>query len=421
MTKTELQQRLGELRTQATDALNEIRSNTDAARTAELEQRHDAIMADFDSVTANLDREERHERLLSAAEERAERQRELRRPGTSGETGGSDAGEAMTYRDAFIELARNGFDPQAISTEARAAIKTGVTEFRAQTAGTTTAGGFTVPTDLAATIDLTLKAWGPMYDEAITTVLNTASGNPLDFPKTDDTAVTISQHTEATAMTDDGSKDAAFTKMTLNAYAYDTSWVQVSMELMQDSNVNIESFIGELLGERMARRVNTELTTGDGTGDPNGVVTASTAGKTAALTTAFTADEVIDLFHSVDPAWRASPKARFMFSDSVLAAIRKLKDGQGQYIWSMGDIRVGQPGLLLGQPYSVNQAMSAAFTTGQKLILFGDFGKYYVRKVGTPVVGVRREYYWPNIGLAGIVRLDGNLIQTSAIKHLKLA
>jgi HK97 family phage major capsid protein len=209
--------------------------------------------------------------------------------------------------------------------------------------------------------------------------------------------------------------------MRLDAFDYDTSWVQISMELLQDSAINVESFIGELLGERLARRVNTELTTGDGTGDPNGVVTASTAGKTAALTTAFTADEVIDLLHSVDPAYRASPKSRFMMHDTVLAAVRKLKDGQGQYIWSMGDIRSSQPASLLGNPYSINQAMSSAFTTGQKLILFGDFSKYFVRKVGAPVIGVRREYYWPNIGLAGIVRLDGDLIQTSAIKHLKLA
>jgi HK97 family phage major capsid protein len=260
-----------------------------------------------------------------------------------------------------------------------------------------------------------------MYDEAICNVLNTASGNPIDFPTVDDTSVTISQHTEAAAMTDDGSKDVTFGKMTLNAFAYDTSWVQISMELLADSNINVEQLIGSLLGERIARRVNTELTTGDGTGDPNGIVTASAAGKTAASTTAFTADEVIDLLHSVDPAYRASPKCRFMMHDSVLAAARKLKDGNGQYIWSLGDIRGNAPATLLGQPYSINQAMSSTFTTGQKLILFGDFSKYYVRKVGSPVIGVRREYYWPNIGLAGVVRLDGDLIQSSAVKHLKLA
>lgn len=427
MSKTELQQKLGELRTQATEAFDAISSNTDDSRAAELEARHDAIMADFDKAKALFDRTEAHEarmaeagRIADSIEQRA---RENRRPGGSIVVLAADGadGQQLSYRDAFVQLARSGFNPQELTEEARAAIKANIAEFRAQTAGTTTAGGYTVPTELAAQIDKTMKAWGPMYDEAICTVINTASGNPIDFPTVDDTAVAVAQHTEAGAMTDDGGVDATFSKMTLNAYAYDTEWVQVSMELLQDSQVDVEAFVGELLGERLARRVNTELTTGDGTGDPNGIVTASAAGKTAASATAFTADELIDLFHSVDPAYRSSPKARFMFSDGVLAAIRKLKDGQSNYLWQMGDVRTGTPGTLLGQPYSVNQAMSAAFTASQKLVLFGDFGKYYVRKVGTPVIGVRREYYWPNIGLAGIVRLDGDLIQSGAVKHLTLA
>ena len=421
MSLTQLQEKRGELVTQARAALEEIKGNTDEARATELETRHDTIMGELDALDKNIEREQR----VADAEKREEEARGKQRPDMgAGTAKGQVEPEAASYRDAFIALARAGFDPQEISVEHRAALKAGITdlkEMRAQTAGTTTAGGYTVPTDLAREIDVTLKMWGPMYDEAITTVLNTAGGNPIDFPTVDDTAVAVAQHTEAAAMTDDGGVDATFGKMTLNAYAYDTEWVQISMELLQDSAVAIEPFIGGLLGERLARRVNVELTTGDGTGDPNGIVTASTAGKTAALTTAFTADEVIDLFHSVDPAYRMSPKARFMFNDLVLAAIRKLKDGDGSYIWSMGDIRTGSPGSLLGQPYSVNQAMSSTFTTAQKLILFGDFSKYYVRKVGSPVIGVRREYYWPNIGLAGVVRLDGDLIQTGAVKHLKLA
>lgn len=421
MNLTEMNEKRGQLVTEARSALDEIKANTDDARATELEQRHDAIMGELDKLDANIAREERVAKLEAEKAEAEKRAREAKRPDQGGEGRGTEDTDKVEYRDAFVALARAGFNPAELSDEQRAALKAGVAEFRAQTAGTNSAGGYTVPTDLAASVDKTMKAWGPMYDEAICTVLNTASGNPIDFPTVDDTASTISQHTEAAAMTDDGSKDVTLAKMTLNAFAYDTSWIQVSMELLQDSNINVESFIGELLGERIARRVNTELTTGDGTGDPNGIVVASAAGKTAASTTAFTADEVIDLLHSVDPAYRASPKCRFMLHDTVLAAVRKLKDGNGQYIWSMGDIRSGAPGSLLGQPYSVNQAMASAFTTGQKLILFGDFSKYYVRKVGAPVIGVRREYYWPNIGLAGIVRLDGDLIQTSAVKHLKLA
>lgn len=418
MSLTALQEQRGRLVTQAREALDEIKANTDDARSAELEARHDAIMADFDKVEANIAREER----LAAMEARHEEARAKQRPNMSGEGKGSDETSSISYRDAFIKLARAGFDPQELAPEERAVIRAGVVskiEGRAQTT-TAGAGGHTVPTELAAVVDKTMKMWGPMYSEDICTVLTTSGGNPLDFPKTDDTAVAVAQHSEGAAMTDDAGVDATFTKMSLGAFAYDTEWVQVSMELMQDSAINIEQFIGELLGERLARRVNSELTVGDGTGDPLGIVAASTLGKTAASTTAFTADELIDLLHSVDPAYRASPKARWQFNDTTLAAIRKLKDGNGQYIWSMGDIQTGEPGRLLGYNYSVNQAVVNA-ATGTKPIIFGDHSKYYVRKVGAPVIGVRREYYWPNIGLAGIIRLDGDLIQTGAVKHLIMA
>lgn len=398
---------------EARERLDLITSNTDEARSAELEASHDKAMAEFDRLEALISRAEKTE----AAEQRAEALRAKQRPTPAdGETGGQDDGAALDYRGAFIQLARAGFNPQEISAEARAVIKAGIAEFRAQST-TAGAGGYTVPTDLARVIDKTLKAWGPMYDEDICTVITTASGNNLDFPKTDDTAVAAAQHTEAAAMTDDGGVDATFTKMTLGAFAYDTEWVQISMELLQDSAVDIEQFIGELLGERLARRVNTELTTGDGTGDPLGIVAASTLGVTAAGAAAVTFDELFDLYHAVDPAYRASPKARWMFNDGTLKAVRKLKGGDGQYIWQMGDVRAGAPATLLDKPYSINQAVPA-MTTGLKSIVFGDFSKYYVRKVGAPVVGVRREYYWPNIGLAGVVRLDGDLIQTGAVKHL---
>jgi HK97 family phage major capsid protein len=171
------------------------------------------------------------------------------------------------------------------------------------------------------------------------------------------------------------------------------------------------------LGERLGRRANVELTTGDGDGDPNGIVTASTLGKTAASATAITTDELLDLQHSVNPAYRQSPKSRFMFNDSTLAAIRKLKQGDGQYIWQMGDIRMSAPGTLLGSPYSINQAMANIATTNRSVI-YGDFGKYYVRKVGAPVIGVMRERFWPDLGIAGLIRLDGELGDTAAVKHL---
>lgn len=406
----------------ARSALDEIKKNTDEARAAELEKRHDDIMAEFDRVDAQLVREKRMADAEKRIEERAAEERARNRPIPGGGEGrGQDEGEEVSYRSAFHRYVQVAGDMSALSDEERAALRTGVAprEARAQTTtgGGGSAGGYTVPTELSNQIIVSMKAWGPMYDEDICTVMNTSGGNPIDIPTVDDTSVPVAQHTEAGAVTDDGGSDATFGKKTLNAYAYDTEWVKFSWELAQDSIFNFETLLGDLLGQRLGRRANTELTTGDGTGDPNGIVTASTKGKDAAAAAAVTYDEIIDLVHSVDPAYRSSPKARFMFNDKTLGALRKLKDGEGRYIWTQGDVQGGVPGSILGYRYSVNQAMDDV-ATGNKSIIFGDFGKYFVRKNGGIVMFVARERFAPDIGLLGLIRLDGELGDTAAVKHL---
>lgn len=405
----------------ARSALDEIKKNTDEARAAELEKRHDDIMAEFDKVDAQLAREKRMADAEKRLEERAAEERARNRPISSGEGRGQDDGEQATYRSAFHRYVQVAGDMSALTAEERAALQAGVApkEARAQTTtgGGGTAGGYTVPTELSDQLIRSMKMWGPMYDEDICTVMTTSGGNPIDIPTIDDTSVPVAQHTEAGAVTDDGGSDATFGKKTLNAYAYDTEWVKFSWELAQDSIFNFETLLGDLLGQRLGRRANTELTTGDGTGDPNGIVTASTLGKTTASATAVTYDEIIDLVHSVDPAYRQSPKVRFMFNDLTLGALRKLKDGDGRYIWTQGDVQKGVPGSILGYRYSINQAMDG-LTAAKKAMLFGDFGKYFVRKVGGIVMFVARERFAPDIGLLGLIRLDGELGDTAAVKHL---
>jgi HK97 family phage major capsid protein len=250
--------------------------------------------------------------------------------------------------------------------------------------------------------------------------MSTSSGNPIKIPTVDDTAVTAEKHTEGTALTDDGGKDATFGQKSLDAYVYDTEFIRFSFELAQDSIFNMESLLGSLLGERLGRIANRELTVGDGNGDPNGVVTASSLGKTAAAAAAIASDELIDLLHSVNSAYRRSPKTRWQFADTTLAAIRKLKDGDGNYLWSMGDVQKGEPGTLLGYRYEINDDI-AAIAASAKPVIFGDFSKYFVRKVGSPVIGVLRERFWPDLGIAGLIRFDGELGDTAAVKHLIMA
>lgn len=413
----ELREKQAVIVTEARERLDQISATTDEARAKELETQHDAAMAEHDRLEKLIEREEK----VAALEKRAEEARAKQRPvGDDIHARGQDEGAALEYRDVFHKMLRVGGDMAELSGEERAILRSGHVskdELRAQTVGTTTAGGFTVPTELAGFIIKSMKDWGPLYDEAICTVLNTASGNPIKIPTVDDTAVPAVKHTEGTALTDDGGSDATFGQKSLDAYVYDTEFIRFSMELAQDSIFNVESLLGDLLGERLGRIANNQLTVGDGSGDPNGVVTASTLGKTATATAAITGDEIIDLLHSVNAAYRRSPKARFMFADTTLAAIRKLKDGQGNYLWQMGDVKTAQPGTLLGYPYSINDDMDA-LAAAKKVMLFGDFSKYFVRKVGSPVIGVLRERFWPDLGIAGLIRFDGELGDTAAVKHL---
>jgi HK97 family phage major capsid protein len=425
MSLTELQEKRGRLMTEARAALNEITANTDQARSAELEARHDTIMAEFDKVEKNIEREERQASLEARFEERARRERETRRPGAGSEdrASGTDEGDALSYRSVFFKFIASGADMSNLEPEERAVLKAGVQqgeEYRAQTSLSGAAGGFTVPTELANEIIKTMKAWGPMYDPGVTTELNTAGGGQILIPTVDDTAGTATAHTQGADIVDDGSADVVFGQKQLDAYAFDTKFIKFSFELAQDSIFNMEALLGSLLGERLGRLANAQLTVGTGTNAPNGVATASSLGKTAASVSAIASDELIDLVHSVDPAYRQAPKVGFMFNDTTLAAIRKLKDGQGNYLWQMGDVTKGVPGALLGYRYEINQAV-ASIATGNRTVLFGDFGKYFVRKVGSPVIGVMRERFWPNLGIAGYIRFDGELGDTAAIKHLRQA
>jgi HK97 family phage major capsid protein len=412
---TELQGKREKLVHDAREALDEIKKNTDEARAAELNERHDNIMAELDRIDVSIEREER----LARAEARSEELRAANRPvNRDGEE--RKSGEAPSYREVFHKFLRSGAELSELSSEERSILKRGVpqegAEFRIQSTSAA-AGGYTVPVELMNEIVKSMAFSGPMYDPGVTRELNTASGNQINIPTVDDTAKSAALHTEGSALTDDGSEDATFAQKRLDAYVYDTEFVKWSMELGQDSIFNVEMLLGELLGERLGRKANSILTTGTGSSQPNGVVTASSLGVTAAAVAAITADELLDLIHSVNRAYRRGPKVAFMFEDATLKAIRKLKDGNSNYIWSMGDIRTGEQGTLFGYNYHVNDDM-ASLATGNKTVLFGDFNKYIVRKVGGPVLGVMRERFWPDLGIAGLVRLDGELVDTAAIKHL---
>ena len=405
----ELREKMARIATEARSKLSEVTDETPEERAAEIEREFDAMMADHDKLQARADRLAKAEAALRAGEQVDVSKRpqfeERSAPAV-------DAGLAMDYRSAFAEMIAAGGDAY-VDQEVRNVLR----EHRAQTAGTTTAGGYTVPTELAAFIEKAMIATGPMYSSDLFTVINSTDGRTFNIPTVDDTTVAAEAHTEGGTVTDDGGKDVTFGQKSLGAYAFDSEWIRWSAELNADSILNMESLLGELVGERLGRIANSKLTTGSGSSDVEGIVTNSAAGTTAAATAAITADEIIDLIHSVDPAYRTAPSTAIMMNDSTLAAVRKLKDGNGNYLWQMGNYQAGIPQNILGYNVVVNQAMDS-LAAAKKVMLFGDMSKFYVRKVGAPSIYVARERFAPDYGILGYVRFDGVLTNTAAIKHL---
>lgn len=416
----ELRQKQEKIVVEARERLDQINACTDEARSKELEVQHDAAMAEHDRLDKEIEREEKLLALENRAEELRSRQRPLMPDQRSDERQPNAGSE---YRSAFYSMLANGGDVTALSAEERSVLRAGVVAPDPEQRGQSTvaaAGGYTVPTELAGFIVQSMKDWGPMYDDNICTEMRTTRGNAVTIPTVDDTEKTAEPHKEGDDLADTGAKDVEFGQKLLNAYVFNTEFVRFSFELAQDSAFGIEQLLGSLLGERLGRIANLQLTRGSGTNAPNGIVTASSLGHTTLTTTGVTWDDIIDLEHSVDPAYRVSPKARYMFNDKTLSIVRKLKDGDGNYLWQKGDVQKGVPGSFNGRAYSINQAMDD-LGADKKFMLFGDFSKYFVRKVNDPMIGIMRERFWPNLGIAGLIRFDGELGDTAAIKHLKAA
>lgn len=247
---------------------------------------------------------------------------------------------------------------------------------------TNSEGGFTVQTDVARSVLDALKSFGGMRE--VSTVIQTTMGNPMSFPTSDGTSETGEIIAENTTATD---ADISFGTKSLPVYKYSSKVVTVPFELLQDSNVDIEAFVRDRLSTRLGRITNTHFTTGTGSSQPNGIITAASAGVTAANSTsqvtAVTYDSIIDLIHSVDPAYRALGNCRFMMADSSVKVLRKVKDGSSRPIFVPGyevGVPGGAPDTLCGYPITINQDV-AAMAANAKSIAFGDFSFYYIRDV----------------------------------------
>ena len=199
-------------------------------------------------------------------------------------------------------------------------------------------GGFLVPDEYERTLVKSLEDANIM--RTLCTIIRTDSGE-RKIPVVASTGTGSWVEEEG----DIPESDDTFGQITLSAHKVATM-IKVSDELLRDSVFDIQSYIAGEFARRIGACEEGAFITGDGTHKPTGLLHA-TNGAGVGVTTAgatFTADEVIDLVYSVRSVYR--PNAVFLMNDSAIRALRKLKDGSGQYLWQPG-LREGEPDRLL--------------------------------------------------------------------------
>lgn len=329
------------------------------------------------------------------------------------------------YRSAFDSYMRHGMTD--IAPEQRQLLQA---QFRnlapgaeQRALGTTSGsvGGYTVPEGFWAKVTETMKYYGGATVGA--EEIATTAGNPLPWPTNDDTANVGYILGENTATTNEG--DIAFGQKNLGAYTFVSGPGLVSLQLLQDSGIDIESFVARKMGERLGRIENTRFTTGTGSSQPQGYVYGASTGKTTASATAITYDEIIDLEHSVDAAYRASGRCAYKCHDLIVAYLRKIRDdaggaGVGRPLWQPS-VQAGTPDTFNGYPLVINNDMDSAVTATKKTIAFGDHQAHFVvrRVAGGQLMRLAERYAeYLQVGFIAYERADSLVQDASAVKLL---
>lgn len=409
MTKQELMEKRAKLVADAQAILKQEKMSK------EDEQKFDRLMADADELKTQIDRVERVENVERELNERSTQS--AGRLHISEDEAREQAGRRvsaftnwMRYgRAGLNDQDRNALNPLWVPDPRMGAVP----QIRAaQSVGTGSAGGFAVPDELMRPLVEAMKFFGGMRQ--VSTIVPTGTGADLPIPTDNDTTVVGEIITENSAHNEG---DVTLGQVVLQSFLYSSKIVRVSVQLLQDSSFDIAAWLGRKFGQRLGRIQNTHFTTGDGASKPRGVVTASTEGKKTASATAITYDEIVDLMHSVDPAYQAN--GRFMFNFSTLGAVRKLKDTANMPVWA--PMAAGLPDSILGRPYTVNQDI-ASIATAQKTALYGDFSNYHIRDAGSVVLLRLEERYadFAQVGFLAFQRSDGDLVDagTNPVKHL---
>ena len=379
-------------------AFLDTRTGSDGVLSAEDDASYAKMEKDFDALTNEIKRMERKEAL------EAEMNKPVGTPITEKPMKTSDDEEktgraSKVYNKSFWNAMRQ----KNIRPEIANALQE----------GTDSEGGYLVPDEFERTLIEALEEENIF--RSLAHVIQTASGDrKIPVVASKGTASWVDEEGTITE------SDDAFSQVSIGAYKLGTL-IKVSNELLNDSVFNLEQYISKEFARRIGTKEEDAFFNGDGSGKPVGIFNSTggaQVGVTAASTSAITADEIIDLFYSLGSPYRKN--AVWVVNDATVKAIRKLKDGNGNYLWQPA-LTSGTPDTLLGRPVKTS-AYVPTIASGAKVIAFGDFGYYWIADRQGRVFKKLSELYaaTDQTGFVATQRVDGKLILPEAIKVLQM-
>lgn len=243
-------------------------------------------------------------------------------------------------------------------------------EIKALTVGTDATAGYLAPVEYVRELLKTIEELTPFRQVAR---VRATTQKSIEIPSRDATFAAA-----WVAETGTRSETTGYTTSLKELAAYELyALVDISEQLLEDAVFDIEAEMNAEFAEQFAKAEGAAFINGTGSGQPEGVLTnASVATVNSGSASELTADGLIELVHSIKSDYASN--GIFMFNRSTLAAIRKLKDSAGQYVFQAGmQLQAGVPNTILGHAY-VEAPDMPNIAAAAKPVAFGDFGRGYM-------------------------------------------
>lgn len=323
----------------------------------------------------------------------------VNRPG--GQGGKSEDERAALEKKAFVTFIRKG----------REAL--GADEIKALQVTPDTQGGYLAPPDFSREVDKNVVQFSPIRQAA--RVGSTASGSVIIPRRTGRPTTYWVGETETRTGTEGsyGQVEIPIDEM--------ACYVDVSNKLLEDAAIDVAAEVAFDLAEEFGRAEGEAFISGNGVKKPLGILSDTTISYTPGTdASTIKIDGMIDLFYALAPFYRQ--RGVWMCNGKTLAILRKLKDGQGQYLWQPA-ITAGQPETILGRP--VVEAVDMPDVAGNAFpVLFGDFASAF-RIYDRIALSLLRDPY--SLATTGQTRfharrrVGAGVVRSEAIRKLKIA